>query len=222
MPIITTTKKMRPRDPDDFYPTPYALCLAALRLVEGKLPYFVPYCGYSFFDPGAGNGPWGKAARQLWLDAFITGCDTRDIPCPENYDAWASQTDYRYMELPDIHDIVGGNPPYKHAEAFVRKSLGILKPGGLIVFLLRLAFLEGKGRGRGLWKDYKPKWIYVCSERPSFFPEGHPQHGATDATAYGVFIWQKGVNDDPVIKFLDWNNPAVQPELFVIGAVNES
>ena len=40
-----------------------------------------------------------------------------------------------------------GRIEHRQAEAFVRKGLALLCPGGVLVFLLRLAFLEGQRRG---------------------------------------------------------------------------
>lgn len=56
MTIIQTTKVLQPRSKHDFYPTPDGLCRAALYLLPDE-----PY--QWFLDPGAGAGPWGKAAR---------------------------------------------------------------------------------------------------------------------------------------------------------------
>jgi hypothetical protein len=210
--IITTDKKMRPRDPADFYPTPLAVAKAALKLIP-SLPYFI--C-----DPGAGTGIWGKAAKQLWADSEIAGYDVRDLPCPDDYDYdwWFPKTDFLQLAGVDEHDLVIGNPPYKFAEEFVRKSLQLVRPTGYVCFLLRLAFLEGQDRGSYLWKQYPPQSVHVLSARPSFITEGD-KAGKTDSTAYAIYIWQKGWQGTPTLGWLDWKADQagnVQPELFSV------
>jgi tRNA1(Val) A37 N6-methylase TrmN6 len=56
--IIYTDKQMRPRHPQDYYPTPLALARAAL----GAIP--ASFSPSRALDPGAGNGVWGIAARD--------------------------------------------------------------------------------------------------------------------------------------------------------------
>lgn len=79
--------------------------------------------------------------------------------------------------------------PRADAEAFVRWAFGHIHPYGYIVYLLRLAFLEGGERGRGIWSERKLSNVDVLSSRPSF-----TGNGKTDSTAYASFMW-KGVDD---------------------------
>ncbi len=139
-------------------------------------------------DPGAGCGSFGKGARELWPLATITGCELRDIPPPEVYDRWL-WGDYPtlYRGMFPAFDLIMGNPPFKLAEPFVRTSLPLLLPGGHLVFLLRLAFLEGQRRRDGLFAEFPPKAVWVCSKRPSFSGDGK-----TNATAFAVVVWQQG------------------------------
>lgn len=88
-------------------------------------------------------------------------------------------------------DLILGNPPYEYAEEFTRMALHHLAPGGRIVFLFRLAFLEGQDRGVGLWRDYPPYRVDVCSRRPSF-----TGNGKTDSTAYACYYWRHGHQGD--------------------------
>lgn len=226
MTIITTTKEMRPRDSADFYPTPLATAYAALKLLPKE------YTPLHILDPGAGSGIWGLAARRRWGYSRITGVELRNIPAHSEYSHWfqgsllslpsprvpvppfrdakAEQRAYEQYRFDlwayqqavwtwprVLYDCVIGNPPYKYAEAFVRLSLEHTVEGGYVVFLLRLAFLEGQERGAGLWKEYPPKQVAVCSQRPSFTGDGK-----TDATAYAVFVWQKGYSGSTSLTWL--------------------
>lgn len=193
MTIIPTTKPLRKRDPNDFYPTPSELCEAALDLIPNT---FTPGL---ILDPGCGTGVWGQAARLRWYDARIEGVEIRDIARPEGYDHLDIE-DFRLLKPAPVYDAVIGNPPYKYAESFVRLGMDSLLDGGYMVYLLRLAFLEGQKRAAGLWRKYRPTHVAVCSKRPSF--SGNRK---TDATAYAIFVWQKGLRvTNTELSFLSW------------------
>lgn len=91
-----------------------------------------------------------------------------------------------------------GNPPYRLAEEAVRWGLTHLRFGGAVVMLLRLAFLEGQARGRGLWREFPPSRVRVLTRRPSF-----TGNGKTDATAYAIFEWA-GSPKATTLDWLDW------------------
>jgi len=187
------------RDPHDFYPTPIALCRAAIKL----LPiHFQPL----ILDPGAGTGVWGQAAKEYWPLSWIRGVELRnDAAWPEAYTEWYYGDFLQWTSNSVVlNNIVLGNPPYKLAEAFVRKSLELTIHHGYVMFLLRLAFLEGQARGTGLWKEFPPCQVHVCSRRPSFMPEGSAKAGKTDATDYGIYLWQKGYSGPTELRWLNW------------------
>ena len=219
MPIIQTQKQLRPRDPNEHYPTPLDLCQAALKQC---LPgVYLRQNGLRILDPGAGVGVWGEAARSLWPGAEIYGVELRPVKCNPAYTEWRIGN-YMTMtvEYGQKFDLIIGNPPYgdlweqeqsrlkreahargevyvrpprpadqpmADAKAFIRKSLSELRDGGHLLYLLRLAFLEGQDRGKGLWSDFPPYSVHALSRRPSF-----TGNGKTDATAYAVYVWEKG------------------------------
>ncbi len=94
-------------------------------------------------------------------------------------------------------NLIAGNPAYRDAEKWVRTSLNLLEPGGHLLFLLRLAFLEGQARGSGLWREHPPKAVGVCCKRPSF-----TGNGRTDALAYMFVLWEKGWRGEPRLKWV--------------------
>jgi hypothetical protein len=198
--IITTDKVMRPRDALDHYPTPISVCRAALDLLP---PMFTPY---EALDPGAGTGVWGRVLRERQGGCWIDGVEVdRSHQWPNAYDSW-HQADFLTWDGSAAnmgstwmapYDLVFGNPPYKYAEAFVRRALALTKSGGYVLFLLRLAFLEGQARGAGLWQEAPPERVAVCSARPSF-----TGNGKTDATAYAIYLWRKGRKVEPALTWL--------------------
>lgn len=194
MGIIQTTKELRPRQENDFYPTPIELCRAALSLVETPNPWTI-------LDPGCGSGVWGEAAREFWPKSEILGVDiVADTDLKLFYNGVIVK-DFRDWIPSPRYELIMGNPPYKYAEEFIRNSWTSLRAAGEMIFLLRLAFLEGQKRCQGLWKEIPPQDVYVLGRRPSF-----TGNGKTDATAYAIFRW---VFDTPVsetkLHWLDWD-----------------
>lgn len=207
--IITTEKVMRPRDTFDHYPTPDPVAGSMCSYVNPD-SRGVEY----ILDPGAGTGVFGRAARARWPGAVIVGTDIRALSRPRAYNFWYSGATVAYdfianPECAPIFDLVIGNPPYgkigrykvrNAAELFVRKSLELTRDGGIVAFLLRLAFLEGQDRGADFWQQYPPEHVKVCSERVSYTGDGR-----TDATAYAFFYWRKGWHG---LTTIDWDVPA--------------
>lgn len=184
--MIITSKKMRPRERHDHYPTPSGLCRAALDLLPADAdPSYA-------LDPGAGTGVWGAAVRARWGRApTITGVELQASPRPAAYDYWHCRhfTAYAAFALRQglpRPTLIVGNPPYRWAEAFIRLSLAMLEPGGYLLQLLRLNFLEGQSRAEGLWATHGPIAVDTLARRPSYTGDMK-----TDATAYALFLWQK-------------------------------
>jgi hypothetical protein len=166
-----------PRHDHDLYETPPAFAAAGLALVTGEPEWIL--------DVGAGPGVWGRAARARWRSAEIVGVELRDVPQPDVYDQWITGDFLEAApELPRF-DLVMGNPPYAHAEAFIRAGLSLLKPGGELLFFLRLSFREGLQRGRGLFREHPLAELSVCDRRPIFYGDGK----RNGMTAFAFYRW---------------------------------
>lgn len=196
MGIIMTTKELRPRQKNDFYPTPYELVRAGLEKIEYEIPY-----PRNVLDPGAGNGVWGREVRRLWSAAPIMGIEIDPTFAKPSVYEWWNVVDYLDKDVSGVtFDLIVGNPPYRQAERFIRKSFELLEPKGHIFFLLRLAMLESQRRAKGLWQEHRPKKVYVLGRRPSF-----TGNGKTDATAYALYLWQKGWQGETTLDWLMWD-----------------
>lgn len=209
MSIIYTDKPLPRRFDNDLYPTPIGFCRSALGTLK------MNYDFGNILDPGAGLGAWGKAIRELtstddrFEKAHLVGVelDEGTYPDGEYYDEWFVE-DYLTWETDMRFDLIIGNPPYKQAEEFVRKSFELLNEGGIVLFLLRLSFLEGQARGEGLWKEYPPWEVNVISRRISF-----TGNRKSDETAYALYRWEQptfdyptiGITHHPMLKWLDWD-----------------
>lgn len=97
------------------------------------------------------------------------------------------------------------NPPYKFAKDFVEHALDISVDGTKVAMFLKVQFLEGKER-RKLFEKYPPKVIYVASGRLLCAKNGEfekMRQGGGSAVAYAWFVWEKGFNGAPVVKWIN-------------------
>jgi hypothetical protein len=204
---------LRERHPFDFYPTNQAHVEAAFNLLPS---HFAPE---KVLDPGMGMGVFGKEAKKRWTDSFVVGVElNNDMPLHNWYD-WNIRGDFLSIPFDDRFDLVIGNPPYGEAEAFVRRSLALLRPDGWLIFLLRLSFAESVTRFLMFTHEAPPFSVVTCSDRPSFTGDGK-----TDSSAYAYFVWQKGYQGKTI---LDWvvadpkkaEKQVYQPSLFELEAM---
>jgi len=207
MSMVKTTFK---RFKFDFYPTPPSCVSAIFDDFKKRQPHFLTgwWDGkFKVLDAGAGTGIWGKVLKKKFpnLQFQLWGVDIQNLPNPKEYDYWLTNHDFlseqgHLLITEDSYDMVMGNPPYKYAEEFVRKSLDLTKDGGYVIMLVRLAFLESIKRGTGLFKEVPPLYVSVLSRRPSFH-----QDGKTGSLAYCVVVWKKGTNSKTELAWLNWN-----------------
>ncbi len=176
--MIPTSREWPARRPYDEYPTPGYLCDQGVALIKGT-PKRV-------LDPGAGpGGAWGKAARARWPKAWIEGVEIQTVENPGGYNLWWKATDYLTgWPTQPAFDAIIGNPPYCLLEPFIATSLKRLAPGGQILFMTRLAFLEGQKRRDTLWREHRPAKVWICSKRPSFQADNK-----TNSTAFCLVYW---------------------------------
>jgi SAM-dependent methyltransferase len=192
------TKSNRGRRPRDLYITPSELALEAMiRLRDEELTEPETLVA---LDAGCGTGIWGLVTYE-WFH-ILEGIDINPNVEKKYYYRIFTEDYLKFHPNGYEYDFIFGNPPYSLAEEFIRHSFDLLSFGGHIYFLLRLAFLEGTARGKGLFTEFPPKRVYVCSRRPSFFST-NGKH-TTDTLAYAMFLWQKGYKESPQVSWINW------------------
>lgn len=213
--IIQTAKALAERNHADFYPTDPRVAAAQVRLL--------PFSGDSspfILDPGAGEGVYGQAARARYPGAVIAGTDMRPLSRPAGYDYWQTGGhDFTRTRPTRVFDAVIGNPPFgKDAldrrdelivERFIRIGMSLLVPGGVLIYLLRLAYLASQARGSGLFRQMPPKQVVVLSKRPSFI-----ESGKTDSTDYAFFCFEEGFTGKSALDWINIAEKTVQMPLF--------
>lgn len=193
--FVKDTNALPKREPSDHYPTAVIDVRRGLDFLWDTIAREDPLkerpnspWAPAVLDPGSGDGVWGRVLREdgYCCPRLITGVEVRQVARPHAYDRWhvGSFLDIRFGA---DYDLVIGNPPYRDAHLWVERSLEALVPGGYLLFLLRLTFLESQKRATGLFQEYPPLRVGACGRRPSFSGDGR-----TSPDAYCYVVWRKG------------------------------
>lgn len=95
------------------------------------------------------------------------------------------------------------NPPYKFAQEFVEHALSLIPTGNKVAMFLKLTFLEGQGR-RKMFEMHPPRRVYVASGRLKCAMNGEfERYAKSTAVCYAWFIWEKGYQGAPEIKWFN-------------------
>jgi hypothetical protein len=187
---MSATNRGTNRNKNDFYATPKDVVHNILQTIN------LNKYGDNILEPGAGNGNICSTIKKIYPNKHITAIELRKEE--ENNLKQCSNIviidDYLNMNINCKYDIIIGNPPYSIAIEFINTSLNILNNNGIIIFLLRTAFLESKSR-YDFWQKNPPSGLYTLSKRPSFTGHG------TDATSYSWFTWDKSTTNQ-IIKVI--------------------
>ena len=146
-------------------------------------------------EPCAGEGHIAEVFKKHGFN--VKACDLiqRTYPLDNTWD-FLTQTE-------KFDGDIVTNPPYDLASQFVEKSLELIPTGNLVVMLLKLTFLESKKR-RKLFDTKQLKTVYVFTNRTVCARNGNEEEfGKGGAVAYAWFVWEKGYNDDPKIKWIN-------------------
>lgn len=150
--------------------------------------------GTKVWDPACGTGTVVEAANRAGLKAIGTDIVQR----------WHDGTrgrarrDFLTCEAPPGVQMIVFNPPYKHAEEFVRKALTITP---YVAGLLPATWMYGAKRSR--WLVTTPlRWVLVLTPRPSMPPVGSDVAPGGGKVDYAWFVWSAGDNGRPTVEWL--------------------
>lgn len=110
-----------------------------------------------------------------------------------------------FLQINEVwHGDIVSNPPYSGSISYVKHCLDLLTESRYLALLLKLTFLEGKGR-REFFESNPPKRVWVSSSRLLCVKNGCFEEAkkTSSAVAYAWFIWQKGYKGDTVIKWFN-------------------
>lgn len=99
------------------------------------------------------------------------------------------KTDYLTADIepiPTNYDLIITNPPFNIALDVIKRSLYLVKDGGLVIMLLRLNFFGSQSR-KEFFQNNMPIATFVHSKRMKF-----SDNTQGDSIEYMHAIWQKG------------------------------
>lgn len=150
------------------------------------------------WEPAVGGGHLAEVLKEHGHEVICSDIVDRGYPD-------TNVVDFLSFE-PKEHDLdIITNPPYKNAKDFIEKALQCVTDGHKVAMFLKIQFLEGKAR-RKLFNEYPPKTVYVSSSRLLCAKNGEFEKmrlGGGSAVAYAWFVWVKGFNGDPIIKWIN-------------------
>lgn len=177
------------REDNDFYatdPKTLEILLDQLKIDGIKLHN-------NIWEPACGQGHLSEVLKENGYKVWSTDLVDRGYG--------TGNTDF----LKSVSDSWCGdiltNPPYKYAKEFVEKALDVTRNSCYTVMLLKIQFLEGKERYK-LFKKYPPKYVYVNSSRQTCYINGDMSKKMSSASCYCWFIWQKGFEGEPIIRWI--------------------
>lgn len=178
------------REVNDYYATPPSAVEMLLELENFSKSIMEPACGQ------------GHIAEVLKSHGY-TVCATDLVN--RGYGVWG--VDFFNINEPTDMDIIT-NPPYSMAKEFVEHAMEIVTDEHKVAMFLKLTFLEGQGR-RELFRKYPPKIVYVstsrigCAKNGEFKKDKNGNLKADSAVAYCWYVWQKGFNGAPTLKWFN-------------------
>lgn len=175
------------RQNEDFYATEPLATKLLLQLEEFNTNVWEPACGQGHMSEVLKSKGYNVKSTDLIDRGYGTG-----------------GVDFLSTKEPWDGDIIT-NPPYKFAQEFIEKALGVIPQGNKVAMFLKLQFLEGKGR-KSLFLSNPPRTVYVSSSRLLCAKNGDFEGMKTaggSAVAYCWYIWEKGYKGSPEIKWFN-------------------
>lgn len=109
--------------------------------------------------------------------------------------------DFLMYDFENVNCIIT-NPPYSHAEEFVRRGLKVVNDGGYVIMLLRIQFLESKSRYKMFVEEgLNPKYVYIHSSRIDCYMNGDKSR-KNSMMAFAWYVWEKGRKGETIVRFI--------------------
>ena len=176
------------REINDFYATPTKEVENILKYEELKGVVLEPCCGMGHMCEGIKAS--GFNGKVISTDLINRG-----------YGEWG--LDFLSEDYPYIKNIgtVIINPPFKHIEQFVNKSLEIATDK--VILFARNQFTEGQSRYENIFKNNPPTRIYQYVDRVACAKDGDFNKKLSSNMAFGWFVWDKNTsNKDTIFKWI--------------------
>lgn len=172
---------------DDLYETPPEATRALLRVEN--LPEII-------WEPACGRGAMVNVLRAAGHKVYAT--DLVDYGCQDS----EARIDF-LMEhsAPTYIGAIVTNPPFKLGGEFVSHALTLAPK---VIMLLRLAFLEGIGRGRILDGGSLARVHVFRNRLPRMHRDGWTGPQASSSIAFAWFVWDRAHAGPTELHRLSW------------------
>lgn len=172
----------------DLYETPEVAVDALIRAEGHRLPMDV-------WEPACGPGNIARALRRHGRKVWAT--DLVDYRTP---DQDRGEVGFLLPAIETAQAIVT-NPPFMHAQAFVRLAL---ERAPYVAMLLRLAFMESERR-RDILDNGDLARVWVFRNRlPMMHRAGWEGRKANSGMAFAWFVWERGHNAPATLRRISW------------------
>jgi len=171
----------------DLYETP-AAAIHALLQAEAFLG--------AVWEPAAGPGAIVQVLRAAGHHVVAT--DLLDHGCPDS----SGGVDFLAQQCaPDGVACIVTNPPFMHADAFVRHAIPLVPK---VAMLLRLAFLESERRSDILDNGTLARVLVFRNRLPMMHRANWPGPFASSAMAMAWFIWERDHRGPAELHRISW------------------
>lgn len=147
----------------------------------------------SIWEPACGEGNISKVLKTHGYDVYSTDLIDRGYQ--------DKIVDFLETSVKWEGDIVT-NPPFKHANEFILKSLECINDGAKIAMFLKLNYLSGKKRYNEIYSKFPPYKVYVFSGRTACSKNNDPKGFKSGAIDFAWFIWEKGKQGATELKWI--------------------
>ena len=177
---------------NDLYETPSVAVHALLKAENLPLRLWEPACG---------PGSIVRILREAGREVFATDL----VDYSSEYQDESGRDFLMPFPMPEGIEGIITNPPFKNAEAFVEKAIGI---SGFVAMLLRLAFLESERRC-GILDDAHLARVHVFRNRlPMMHRSGQgaiaPERQTSSALAFAWFVWDRSHEGPTHLHRISW------------------
>lgn len=198
-----------------------------------------PWAARAFLEALNGRGETDWRARSVWEPAANRGSMVRGLRGAvgslsysdvHDYGAGYPVRDFLFPGPVFPVDWVITNPPFRLAEDFARRGLDVASCG--VALLVRLAFIEGGARYKGLFADTPPTRVLQFCERVVMHKGRLPDPDVAEpheiekdgelvtvmrkpstATAYAWLVWERFPTFGRGVTVLDWIPPGTRRRL---------
>lgn len=217
---MSATNRKQAAKAHDKYPTDIRLVHAAFDMMVEHHPHFMGGVKH-FVEPGAGRGPFCQAATLYCRNLTSKPVGVELFVDKHRFDYQLIQKDFlrwQWARGNYGYGFIATNPPFTLAENFIRKSLTMLVPTGMMLFLMRIGVAAGVCRTE-LWQEVvKLKELWMVRRRPNFNVrsekvEINPKTGkkkvqGSDATEYAFFLMEHRTPANAAVptlfRWLEW------------------